>query len=96
MSAAVDEMVAEPVSARLRLALRAKGPVGARVAVPMDTGPAVGDAGGVPRAASAAIERVPALSVVAPLSVLTPDRVRVPVPVLVRASWPLPSPSTPE
>ena len=50
----------------------------------------------VPRAALDCTRITPAVMVVAPVYVLAPDRVRVPVPVLVRASAPLPSAATPE
>ena len=52
--------------------------------------PGVGTAGAVPRPASAAMAIVPALIVVTPVYVFVPDRVSVPVPVLVSATVPLP------
>ncbi len=59
--------VAVPVRVMPRLAARVTSPVVARVAVPIASCPATGEAGAVPRAESAAIERVPVVIVVMPV-----------------------------
>ena len=86
--AAPIENVAVPVRAMPRLALRVKAPVVARVAVPIVSWPGVAEPGAVPRPVSAAIERIPALIVVAPLYVLIPDSVSVLAPALIRLPLP--------
>ena len=67
--------------------------VASSVDVPLKVSwPAVGEAGAVPRAESAAMDSVPALIVVAPAYVLTPARTTVPAPALVSAPEPAMTP----
>jgi len=88
--------VPAPVRAMPRSGSRVIVAVVLRVPPLKTSWPGVGTAGGVPRPLSAAMTIVPALIVVAPVYVLTPDRVRVPVPDLVSETVPEPEARTPE
>ncbi len=61
------EIVAPAVSATPRLAFSVKFAVVCRVAAPIDSWPAVATAGAIPRLVSAPMERIPPLTVVAPV-----------------------------
>ncbi len=89
------ETVAAAVRAMPRLGSTVKLAVVCRVLAPEKVSwPGVGAPGAVPSALSAAMLRTPALIVVAPAYVLTPDRTRVPVPALVSVLAPAMIPPT--
>ncbi len=92
----MTESVPVPVRARPRFGSRVKVAVVVSWAPSITRWPGADEPGGVPRPASVATETTPASIVVEPEYVLGVLSVRVPVPVLTRETWPLPSSSRPE